>query len=91
MTSELSAFGLPLFSRIDYKLEIKDGKFIPTIVGGAFGRLSIDPQAMQYCDYAFGTLFTSLQREHKQMDKMQTVVVGDGTISLTTKGVALGR
>ena len=91
ITSEMSAFGLPMFSRIDYKLDVKEGKFIPTIVGGAFGRLSIDPQAMQYCDYAFGTLFAALQREHKQMDKMQSVTVEDGKISLTTKGAVLGK
>ena len=84
--SELSAFGLPLYSRIDYKLEVKNGKFTPTIVGGAFGRLSIDPQLMQYCDYAFGTLFTSLDREHKQMDKMQSIVVREGRIDLISKG-----
>lgn len=89
--SEQSAFGYPLFSRIDYKLDVKDGKFTPTIVGGAFGKISIDPQAMQYADYAFGTLWTSLQREHKQMDKMQRIVVGQGRIDLVTKGAAAAR
>jgi len=84
--SEQSAFGYPLFSRIDYKLEVKEGKFTPTIVGGAFGRISIDPQAMQYADYAFGTLWTSLERDHKQMNKMQRVVVSEGRIDLVTKG-----
>ena len=68
----------PLYSRIDYKLEVKSGKFTPTIVGGAFGKLAIDPQLMQYADYAFGTLWESLQREHKQMDKMLSVTVREG-------------
>jgi hypothetical protein len=42
---------------------------------------------MQYADYAFGTLFTSLQREHKQMDKMLSVTVQDGRIDLVSKGM----
>ena len=91
LTSEESAFGYPIFFRIDYKLDIKDGKFTPTIVGGGFGKISVDPQLMQYADYAFGTLFTSLQREHKQMDKMQRALVGTGRIDLVTKGAAAPR
>ncbi|MEI9892713.1 MAG: zinc ribbon domain-containing protein [Chthoniobacter sp.] len=89
--SEQSTFGYPTFSRIDYKLEVKDGKFIPTIVGGAFGKLAIDPQLMQYADYAFGTLFDSLAREHKQMDKMLSVSVQQGRIDLVTKGMNAPR
>jgi hypothetical protein len=89
--SEQSTFGYPTFSRIDYKLEIKGGKFTPTIVGGAFGKLSIDPQLMQYADYAFGTLWDDLQREHKQMDKMLSVTVGQGRIDLVTKGMSAPR
>lgn len=91
ITSEQSAFGYPLFSRIDYKLEVKDGKFTPTIVGGAFGKISVDPQLMQYADYAFGTLWTALAREHKQMDKMQKVTVSAGRIDLITKGATAAR
>jgi len=89
--SEQSAFGYPTFSRIDYKLEVKDGKFIPTVVGGSFGKLAVDPQLMQYADYAFGTLWDSLQREHKQMDKMLTVTVQQGRIDLVTKGMSAPR
>jgi hypothetical protein len=89
--AEESAFGLPLFFCIDYKLEVKGGKFIPTVVGGAFGRVQVDPQLMQYADYAFGSLWTALDREHKQMSKMQNVVVGNGRIDLITKGEAALR
>jgi hypothetical protein len=89
--SEQSAFGIPFYSRIDFKLEVKDGKFMPTVVGGAFGKLSIDPQLMQYADYAFGTLWDSLQRERKQMDKMQSVAVYEGHIDLVTKGLNAAR
>lgn len=89
--SEQSAFGFPTYSRIDFKLEVKDGKFLATVVGGAFGKLSIDPQLMQYADYAFGTLWDSLQRERKQMDKMQSITVYEGRIDLVTKGLNATR
>lgn len=92
ITSEQSAFGYPIFFRIDYHLEVdKTGKFVATIVGGAFGRLSIDPQVMIYAGDAFGTLWTSLGRERKQMDKMLSVTVRDGRIDLVTKGMSAGR
>ena len=89
--SEQSAFGFPIYSRIDFKLEVKDGKFMANVVGGAFGKLSIDPQLMQYADYAFGTLWDSLQRERKQMDKMLSISVGEGHIDLVTKGMSAAR
>ncbi|HEY3900370.1 MAG TPA: zinc ribbon domain-containing protein [Chthoniobacter sp.] len=94
---EFSAFGLPTYARIDFKLTVKDGKFTTNIVGAAFGRLSIDPQLMQYAgaqqtvDYPFGTLWTTLQRERKQMDKIQSITVGDGRIDLVSKGAEPGR
>jgi hypothetical protein len=89
--SEQSAFGFPIYSRIDFKLEVKDGKFMANVVGGAFGKLSIDPQLMQYADYAFGTLWDSLQRERKQMDKMLSITVYEGRIDLVTKGLNATR
>jgi hypothetical protein len=89
--AEFSPFGFQSYARVDYKLEVKDGKFIPTIVGGAFGRLAIDPQLMQYGDAAFSTLWTALQRERKQMDRMQSVTVREGRIDLVSKGTNAGR
>jgi hypothetical protein len=95
--AEYSAFGFSTYSRIDFKVAVKDGKFTTNIVGAAFGRLSIDPQLMQFAsaqqtvDYPFGTLWASLQRERKQMDKLQSITVGDGRIDLVTKGAEPGR
>jgi hypothetical protein len=46
---------------------------------------------MQYGDYAFGTLWTSLDREHKEMDKFQSISVQDGRIELVSKGTGAQR
>jgi hypothetical protein len=86
--SEQALFGLPLYSGVLYHLEVKDGKFTATILGGNFGRLAVHPLAMQYLDFFFQKLWTALARERKQMDKMQRVDVQKGTILLVTKGGA---
>jgi hypothetical protein len=86
--AEQSMFGLPVFSSVVYKLEVKDGKFTPTLLGGAFGRLSVHPAAMQRLDAFFQKLWTALKRERGQMDKMQMVIVQKGSITLVTKGGA---
>ena len=58
----------------------------------ASGQRPILPEpAIQYADYAFGTLWDSLQREHKQMDKMLSVSVQQGRVDLVTKGMNAAR
>ncbi len=84
--SEQMFVGLPMYSGVLYRLEVKDGKFTPTILGGNFGRLAVHPMAMQYLDFFFKKLWEALQRERKQMDKMQMVIVQKGTMTLVTKG-----
>jgi hypothetical protein len=86
ISSEQSVWGYPVFSGVAHKLEIKNGKFSAVIVGGNFGRLQVDPRIMEYADAAFQKLWGALERERKQMDKMQVVVVKQGQIDLMTKG-----
>ena len=88
ITSENSVWGFPMYAAADFNLEVKDGKFQATIVGGHFGRLSIDPQLMRYSDAIFGDLWGSLKRERGQMDKMASVKIEDKRIDLVTKGAA---
>jgi len=83
--SEQRIFDLPFYSGVLYRLEVKDGKFTPTILGGNFGRLAVHPLAMQYLDFFFQKLWTALDRQRKQMDGMQAVEVKKGTIMLVTK------
>ena len=84
--SEQSLFGLPLYSGVLYRIEVRDGTFTPTILGGNFGRLAVHPLGMQYLDFFFRKLWAVLGNERKQMDRMQTVLVQKGTITLVTKG-----
>lgn len=91
MNSEMSIWGYPVYSGVHYRLDVKDGKFEATIVGGNFGRLSVDPRLMQYGEVTFASLWASLQPERKQMDKMGSVTVEDKRINLVTKGAAAVR
>ena len=84
--SEQSIFGLRVYSGVLYRIEVKDGKFAATILGGNFGRLAVHPLAMQYLDYFFQKLWVALKSQRAQMDRMQTVIVQKGTITLVTKG-----
>ena len=86
ISSEQSLWGYSVFSGVSRKVEMKDGKFATVVVGGNFGRLEIDPRLMQYAEPAFEKLWAALQRERKQMESMQVVVVKDGRIDLMTKG-----
>ena len=81
-----NVWGWPVYSGVAYRLDVQDGKFIATNVGGNFGRLSVHPLLMQYADAAFRKLWGALKRERQQMDKMQRVVVDKGRITLVTKG-----
>ena len=86
--AEESLFGLSIYSGVLYRLEVKDGKFTATMLGGNFGRLAVHPVAMQYLDFFFQKIWGLLQRDRKNMDKMQAVVVQKGTITLVSKGGA---
>ena len=86
INSENSLVGYPVYSGVTYRVEVKDGKFLSTVIGGNFGRLAVDPQLMRYADTAFQGLWTSLKREREKMDKMSSIVVGDKRIDLVTKG-----
>ncbi len=83
---ENSVWGYPVYSNVQYTLEVKDGKFTATVAGGGLGRLQIDPQIMKYGDFLFQSVWTALDREHKQMEKMASVKIEDKHIDLVTKG-----
>jgi hypothetical protein len=91
INSENSVWGYPAFSGVEYRPEVKDGKFSATVIGGNFGRLAVDPQIMRYAVAVFQSLWTSLEPERKNMDKMQSVTVGEDRIDLVTKGASAMR
>lgn len=79
-------WGYPIYSSVAYKLAIVDGKFTPSMIGGSLGRLPIHPELMQHLDFSFRKLWSALQRERAQMEKMQNVSIRQGQVFLVTKG-----
>jgi hypothetical protein len=88
---ESSLWGYPLYSGVDFRVEVQDGKFKATVIGGHFGRLTLDPQIMQVGEYAFQNFWTGFQNQRKQMDRMSSVKVEEQRIVLVTKGAAAPR
>ncbi|MGB8169349.1 MAG: zinc finger Ran-binding domain-containing protein [Chthoniobacteraceae bacterium] len=84
--AQQTVWGYPVYSGVDYRLTVVSGKFTPIMVGGNFGRLHVPLEAMKYLDVAFAKLWTALKREHEQVDKMQSVQIGQGQIVFVTKG-----
>jgi hypothetical protein len=84
--SQQTLFGLPVYAGAMYRLEVKDGKFMPTPIGGNLGRLGIHPLAMKYSNFLFEKLWGALSRERKDMDHLQMVEVQKGSITLVSKG-----
>jgi hypothetical protein len=84
--SQQTLFGLPVYASAMFRLEVKDGKFTPTVIGGSLGRLAIHPLAMQYSNFLFEKLWGSLSRERKDMDHLQMVEVTKSSITLVSKG-----
>jgi hypothetical protein len=85
---EKSLWGWPLYLGTDYKLEVQNGTFIPTNIGGNLGRLAIHPLIMQGCEYLFRGLWAALHREEQHMHELQSVQIDKGQITLITKGAA---
>ncbi len=79
-------YDYPLYSSTAWKLEVKDGAFTATNVGGTFGRLAVHPVLMGALDFVYQKFWTALKRERDMMSKMQMVRVEQGKITLITKG-----
>lgn len=85
---EKSLWGWPIYMGTDYKLEVIEGEFKPTNIGGNLGRVAVHPMIMQGCDYLFQGLWGAMKREEKNMHSLQLIVIEQGKISLITKGSA---
>ena len=81
-----SLYGYALYSTTAYKLEVKNGAFTPTNVGGSFGRMKVHPVLMNGLNFTFSKFWNALKRERDMMTKMQDVRVEQGRITLVTKG-----
>ena len=81
---EQSIFGLPLYTTIQYRPTVVDGKFAAEKTGFFIGRLGIPPEVTGL-DSLFNKFWTSLKREGKLLDKAKSVTITNGQAVLVTK------
>jgi hypothetical protein len=84
-SAQYSLWGYPFYAGISHRLEVKNGQFTPTLVGGNFGRLRVHPAIMQYIDWGFRTLWPAFKREQDHMQKMQSITIEKGKITMITR------
>ncbi len=87
--SQQSLWTYPLYANVLYRLEVKNGAFIPTLLGGGFGRLAVHPLIMQYADFTFQKLWVALKRDHGYMKALRDVKLEKDRIILITRGGGL--
>jgi hypothetical protein len=91
VATQQSLWGYPFYSTVTYKVGFKDGKFAPILIGGSFGRLPVHPEIMQHVDFSFKKLWAALKRERTYLDRLQSITVTEGQMTLVTKGAAAAR
>jgi hypothetical protein len=84
-SAQYSMWGYPFYAGISHHLEVKAGKFTPTLIGGNFGRLQVHPEIMQYIDWGFQSLWPAFKREQDHMQRMQSITIEKGKITLVTR------
>jgi hypothetical protein len=80
-----SLWGFPFYSTIAYNVEVKDGAFSATQVGGSFGRLPVPARVMRFLDLSFRKVWAALGREQEQLAHVRTLSVDKDRVGLVTK------
>jgi hypothetical protein len=80
---ERLCFGYPLYSLSSYRVDMNSGKISSVNNGGWIGRMPIHPALMKYADIIFADVWSALDRERKLLTKMGSVVVHDGSVTIT--------
>jgi hypothetical protein len=83
---ERSIFGYSIFARASYRVDPRNGKLSALNDGAWIGRMPIHPAMMKYYDIIFADVWKALDRERKLVSKMASVVVHDGSVTLTSAG-----
>jgi len=83
---ERSFFGYSLYSRACYRIDVSGGKISAVNSGGWIGRLPIHPALMKYVDIIYADVWKALDRERRLLAKMGSVIVHDGSVTITSTG-----
>ncbi len=80
---EETAFGLPVYVTVYYRLAIRNNKLETTVKGGSFGRLKIHPKLMASLEPVFQPLWDALEStDQKSLDHCQLIEVHKDHVDL---------
>ena len=85
ITAQYSMWDMPMYFSISYCPVVKNGVFSAEAVGVHLGRLGVHPKAKAAGELALGAVFKAFEEDAKQLNRLAEVVVGEGTITFTTK------
>lgn len=88
VTTHRSLWGYSFYSAALYRVDMQDGQYRSKLIGGSYGRLPVHGAVMAYLDYPFRGLWSALKRQRAYLDRMQTITIGDGAVTLVSKGGA---
>ncbi|MEQ1862421.1 MAG: zinc ribbon domain-containing protein [Chthoniobacteraceae bacterium] len=83
-------YGYSLFTTVDYRAAVVDGKLTATKVGQHFGRLGIHP-AIPKMDSFMQTVWGKLKREREFIERTQAITIRKDRVVITLKPAAPQR
>jgi hypothetical protein len=83
---ERDAWGITsLWSSVDYRPVMKDGKLVPQVVGVHYGRLGVHPDATFAHHWGTAAVLKTLERDFGKWERIQAVQVEEGRLIIITK------
>ena len=82
---ERSVLHYSLYGGSYYHVRIDGGKLVVSNQGGNLGRLPIHPLIMKYGDIIFYKTWAALERDHKNVSKMERIEFHPQSVTLFTK------
>lgn len=83
---ERDAWGFAtLWSSVDYKPVVKDGKLLFEVKGVHFGRLGVHPSATFAHGWGAEAVLKSLQKDFGKTERVQSIQLRNGVVTLTTR------
>ena len=85
LTAQRDAYGLTIYSGATFMPVLKDGRWDAEVTALRIGRLGFPPELGKFASITLGGVGKAFANQAKQLDRLEKVDIGEGTISLATK------
>lgn len=83
---EQKFFEQPFHVTMDVAVSLQKGKLRHKILGGKMGKLAVHPEIMKGLAILYNPIWPPLKRDKEQLERMNSIFVEAGTVSLITNG-----